>query len=77
MAEKITMWEASDGSTFNSEELANHHDERIALSEYIDENPIYGLAVEARIDGSEFLRWADEQKRIVIMLLPEEGKNGN
>ncbi len=70
MSEEITVWKASDGSTFNSKIEADHHEIQLDIFNYISDNPIY--TITNHITGNEFNKWLKDNPRIFIQLLPEE-----
>ena len=59
---KITVYEANDGTVFETPEGAQAHDKLINLEKWYEEDPLYGRTDGSKVYWEDLLDWARDNR---------------
>lgn len=66
---EITMFEADDGTVFNTAAAAIAHEKVSEIGAWYEKNKLYGRYEGCRIEWSEFYEWCSENRARLDQLL--------
>ena len=65
---KITVYEADDGTVFETPEGAQAHEKLIRLEKWYEEAPLYGRMEGSKVYWEDLLEWARDNRARFIEL---------
>ena len=63
------VWEAKDGTTHKTRDLAVAYEELLDIYDYVDRNPIFCGSSEAKVDGQAIGLWLKDNPSIYMKYL--------